>query len=150
LAFLRADFVVQYGWLTDQQLLDAIAIGQVTPGPVLTTATFIGYLLAGTSGALLATLGIFLPAFIFVAISNPWIPRLRKSAWFSGLLDGVNAAALGLMGGVTWQLGRSSIVDPLTALIAVATLVLLMRFKVNSSWLIAGGALVGLLSAALR
>ncbi len=150
LAFLRADFVVQYGWLTDQQLLDAIAIGQVTPGPVLTTATFIGYLLAGTPGALLATLGIFLPAFIFVAISNPWIPRLRNSAWFSGLLDGVNAAALGLMGGVTWQLGRSSIVDPLTALIAVASLVLLLRFKVNSTWLIAGGALVGLLSAALR
>jgi len=150
LAFLRAEFVVDYGWLTEQQLLDAIAIGQVTPGPVLTTATFIGYLLAGTPGALLATLGIFLPAFIFVAISNPWIPRLRSSAWFSGLLDGVNAAALGLMGGVTWQLGRSSIVDPLTALIAAASLVLLVRFKVNSTWLIAGGALVGLLSAALR
>jgi len=150
LAFLRADFVVQYGWLTDQQLLDAIAIGQVTPGPVLTTATFIGYLLAGTPGALLATLGIFLPAFIFVAISNPWIPRLRNSAWFSGLLDGVNAAALSLMGGVTWQLGRSSIIDPLTALVTVISFVLLARFKVNSTWLIAGGALVGLLSAALR
>jgi chromate transporter len=150
LAFLRADFVVQYGWLTDQQLLDAISIGQVTPGPVLTTATFIGYLLGGTPGAVLATIGIFLPAFIFVAISNPWIPRMRNSAWFGGLLDGVNASALGLMGGVTWQLGRSSIVDPLTALIAVAALVLLVRFKVNSTWLIAGGALIGLLSAALR
>jgi chromate transporter len=150
LAFLRADFVVKFGWLTDQQLLDAIAIGQVTPGPVLTTATFIGYLLGGTPAAILATIGIFLPAFIFVAITNPWIPRMRNSAWFSGLLDGVNAAALGLMAGVTWQLGRSSIVDPLTALIAMAALVLLMRFKVNSTWLIAGGALIGLLSAALR
>jgi chromate transporter len=94
--------------------------------------------------------GIFLPAFIFVAITNPWIPRMRHSAWFSSLLDGVNAAALGLMAGVTWQLGRSSIIDPLTAIIAVAALVLLMRFKVNSTWLIAGGALIGLLSAALR
>ena len=150
LAFLRADFVVQYGWLTDQQLLDAVAIGQVTPGPVLTTATFIGYLLGGAPGAVLATIAIFLPAFIFVAISNPWIPRMRNSAWFSSLLDGVNASALGLMGGVTWQLGRSSIVDPLTALIAIISLVLLVRFKVNSTWLIAGGALAGLLSAALR
>ncbi len=150
LAFLRADFVVKYGWLTDQQLLDAIAIGQVTPGPVLTTATFIGYLLGGTPAAILATVGIFLPAFIFVAITNPWIPRMRGSAWFSSLLDGVNAAALGLMAGVTWQLGRSSLVDPLTVTIAVVSLVLLMRFKVNSTWLIAGGALIGLLSAALR
>jgi chromate transporter len=150
LAFLRADFVVKYGWLTDQQLLDAIAIGQVTPGPVLTTATFIGYLLGGTPAAILATVGIFLPAFFFVAITNPWIPRMRGSAWFGSLLDGVNAAALGLMAGVTWQLGRSSLVDPLTAAIAVVSLVLLMRFKVNSTWLIAGGALIGLLSAALR
>jgi chromate transporter len=94
--------------------------------------------------------GIFLPAFVFVAITNPWIPRMRSSAWFSSLLDGVNASALGLMAGVTWQLGRSSIVDPLTAIIAVAALVLLVRFKVNSTWLIAGGALTGLLSAALR
>jgi chromate transporter len=150
LAFLRADFVVKFGWLTDQQLLDAIAIGQVTPGPVLTTATFIGYLLGGTPAAILATVGIFLPAFVFVAITNPWIPRMRHSAWFSGLLDGVNASSLGLMAGVTWQLGRSSLVDPLTAAIAVVSLVLLMRFKVNSTWLIAGGALIGLLSAALR
>jgi chromate transporter len=94
--------------------------------------------------------GIFLPAFIFVAITNPWIPRMRGSAWFGSLLDGVNAAALGLMAGVTWQLGRSSIADPLTAAIAVVSLVLLMRFKVNSTWLIAGGALIGLLSAAIR
>jgi chromate transporter len=149
LAFLRADFVVRYGWLTDQQLIDAIAIGQVTPGPVFTTATFIGYLLAGTPGALLATLGIFLPSFFFVAISNPIIPRIRNSAWVSGLLDGVNVASLGLMAAVTWQLGRSSLVDPLTIIVALVALVLLLHFKINSTWLIAGGALVGWLAAGI-
>ena len=118
LAFLRADFVVRLGWLTDRQLLDAIAIGQVTPGPVFTTATFIGYLLGGVPGALLATLGIFLPSFVFVAISNPLIPRLRSSPWAGALLDGVNAASLGLMAAVTWQLGRASLVDPLTVILA--------------------------------
>jgi chromate transporter len=143
LAFLRADFVVRYGWLTDQQLIDAIAIGQVTPGPVFTTATFIGYILGGIPGALLATLGIFLPAFFFVAISNPLIPHIRKSTWFGGMLDGVNVASLGLMAAVTWQLGRASLIDPLTVAIALISLVLLMRFKVNSTWLIAGGALAG-------
>jgi chromate transporter len=150
LAFLRADLVVRYAWLTDAQLLDAIAIGQVTPGPLFTTATFIGYQLGGVSGALLATLGIFLPSFLFVAISNPFIPRLRRSPWLGSLLDGVNAAALGLMAAVTWQIGVGSLVDPLTVLIAAAALVLLLRFKINSTWLIAGGALVGILSAFLR
>jgi chromate transporter len=149
LAFLRADFVVRYGWLTDQQLVDAIAIGQVTPGPVFTTATFIGYLLAGMPGALLATLGIFLPSFFFVAISNPIIPRIRNSAWVSGLLDGVNVASLGLMAAVTWQLGRTSMIDPLTIILALVALVLLLRFKINSTWLIAGGALVGWLAAVI-
>ncbi len=120
LAFLRSDFVLRLGWLTDQQLLDAVAIGQVTPGPVFTTATFIGYLIGGTPGALLATLGIFLPSFIFVAISNPLIPRIRNSPWISSLLDGVNAASLGLMAAVTWQLGRASLIDPVTILIALA------------------------------
>jgi chromate transporter len=147
LAFLRSDFVLRLGWLTDQQLLDAIAIGQVTPGPVFTTATFIGYLIGGTSGALLATLGIFLPSFLFVAISNPLIPRIRRSPWVSSLLDGVNVASLGLMAAVTWQLGRASLTDLLTVLIAVASLVLLTRFKINSTWLIAGGACMGLLAA---
>jgi len=147
LAFLRADFVVRYGWLTDRQLMDAIAIGQVTPGPVFTTATFIGFVLGGVPGALLATLGIFLPSFIFVAISNPLIPRMRKSAWVSGLLDGVNVASLGLMAAVAWQLGRASVTDPLTVLMALASFVLLIRLKVNSTWLIVGGALIGLLSA---
>ncbi|MGA2069989.1 MAG: chromate efflux transporter [Sedimentisphaerales bacterium] len=147
LAFLRADFVVRLGWLTDHQLLDAIAIGQVTPGPVFTTATFIGYVLGGTGGALLATLGIFLPSFIFVAVSNPLIPKIRKSPWAGALLDGVNVASLGLMAAVSWQLGRASLTGPFTILIAVVSFLLLVRFRVNSTWLIAGGALAGLLSA---
>jgi chromate transporter len=150
LAFLRADFVVRFGWLTDQQLMDAIAIGQVTPGPVFTTATFIGFVLGGIPGAFLATLAIFLPSFIFVAISNPLIPRIRNSAWVSGLLDGVNVASLGLMAAVTWQLGRASLTGPLTILIALCSFVLLVWFKVNSTWLIAGGGLIGLLSSVLR
>ncbi|HLA98585.1 MAG TPA: chromate efflux transporter [Anaerolineales bacterium] len=150
LAFLRADLVVRYGWLTDPQLIDAIAIGQVTPGPLFTTATFIGYQLGGVSGALLATLGIFLPSFVFVLISNPFIPRMRGSPWFGALLDGVNAAALGLMAAVTWQIGGASLIDPLTVLVALLGLALLLRFKVNSTWLIAAGALIGLLSAVLR
>jgi chromate transporter len=150
LAFLRADLVVRYGWLTDAQLLDAIAIGQVTPGPLFTTATFIGYELGGVYGALLATLGIFLPSFIFVAITNPFIPRMRSSPWLGALLDGVNAAALGLMAAVTWQIGLASLVDPLTIFIAAVALVLLLRFKINSTWLIAAGALVGVLSTLLR
>ena len=150
LAFLRADFVVRFGWLTDQQLIDAVAIGQVTPGPVFTTATFIGFILGGMPGALLATLGIFLPSFIFVAISNPLIPRIRNSAWVSGLLDGVNVASLGLMAAVTWQLGRASLTDFLTVLIALISLGLLIRFKVNPTWLIVGGAIIGVLNAAIR
>jgi chromate transporter len=145
LAFLRADFVVNFSWLTDKQLIDAIAIGQVTPGPVFTTATFIGFLLAGLPGALLATLGIFLPSFIFVAISNPLIPRIRNSPWVSGLLDGVNVASFGLMAAVTWQLGQASLIDPLTIVIALVSLGLLVRFNVNTTWLIAGGAALGLL-----
>ena len=150
LAFLRADFVVRLGWLTDQQLMDAIAIGQVTPGPVFTTATFIGFVLGGIPGALLATLAIFLPSFIFVAISNSLIPRVRNSAWVSGLLDGVNVASLGLMAAVSWQIGRASLIGPLTILIALSSFVLLIWFKINSTWLIAGGGLIGLLSFVLR
>ena len=146
LAFLRADFVTRLGWLTDQQLVDAIAIGQVTPGPVFTTATFIGYVLAGLPGALLATLGIFLPSFIFVALSNPFVPRLRNSPWTGSLLDGVNVASLGLMAAVTWQLGWASLVDPLTIILALVSAVLLLRFQVNSTWLIVGGASVGLIA----
>jgi chromate transporter len=147
LAFLRSDLVLELGWLTDQQLIDAIAIGQVTPGPVFTTATFIGYVLAGFAGAGLATLGIFLPSFIFVALSNPLIPKIRQSVWASGFLDGVNAASLGLMAAVTWQLGRASIIDPLTIGLAVVSAVLLMRYKINSTWLIFGAAAIGLLTS---
>jgi chromate transporter len=143
LAFLRADFVVRYGWLTSQQLLDAVAIGQVTPGPVFTTATFIGFVLGGLPGALLATLGIFLPSFIFVAISNPIIPRLRRSAWAGSLLDGVNASSLGLMAAVTIQLGRASLIDLPAVTIALIAAILLLRFKINSTWLIAAGATAG-------
>ena len=151
LAFLRADLVVRYGWLTDRQLIDAIAIGQVTPGPVFTTATFIGYVLGGIPGALLATLGIFLPSFIFVAISNPLIPRMRNSAWVGGLLDGVNVASLGLIAAVSWQLkSRASLIDPPTILIALAAFILLIRFKVNSTWLITSGAIIGLLYTTLQ
>jgi chromate transporter len=150
LAFLRNDFVLRLGWLTDQQLLDAIAIGQVTPGPVFTAATFIGYILGGTSGALLATLGIFLPSFIFVAISNPLIPKIRNSTWMSSLLDGVNASSLGLMAAVTIQLSFSSLTDLPTALIALVSLVLLLRYKINSTWLIAGGALIGFIFFLIR
>lgn len=149
LAFLRADFVLRLGWLTDKQIIDAVAIGQVTPGPVFTTATFIGFILAGVPGALLATLGIFLPSFIFVAIVNPLIPRIRNSTWASGLLDGVNVASLGLMAAVTWQLGKSSLPDILTFLIAIISFVLLSRFKINSTWLIIGGAITGLVYAVL-
>jgi chromate transporter len=150
LAFLRADFVLRLGWLTDQQLLDAVAIGQITPGPLFTAATFIGYLLGRTPGALLATLGIFLPSFIFVAISNPLIPRVRNSPWASSLLDGVNAAALGLMAAVTFQLATSSLVDLFTIVIALLSLILLLRYKVNSTWLIAGGALAGFIMSLIR
>jgi chromate transporter len=145
LAFLQRDLVARLGWLTDQQLIDAIAIGQVTPGPVFTTATFIGYFLGGFSGAVAATLGIFLPSFFFVAISNPLIPRLRRSAFAGALLDGVNVAALGLMAAVTWQLGDAAIIDPLTILLALAALVALFRLKVNSFWLVLAGAIAGLL-----
>ncbi len=144
LAFLRADFVVRLGWLTDAQLIDAVSIGQVTPGPVFTTATFIGYLLGGVPGALLATLGIFLPSFVFVAISNPFISRLRNSPWTSALLDGVNVASLGLMAGVTFELGRAALVDPLTVAIALVTGVALVRFKVNATWLVLAGGVVGI------
>jgi chromate transporter len=146
LAFLHDDFVSRLHWLTDQQLLDAVAVGQFTPGPVFTTATFIGYLMGGFPGAVVATVAIFLPSFVFVAAVYPLVPRLRKSPWMSGFLDGVNVAAIGLMAAVTWTLGKSSIVDWLTALLALAAAVLLIRWKVNSAWLIAGGAAVGLAS----
>ncbi len=145
LAFLRNEFVVRLGWLTDQQLLDAIAIGQFTPGPVFTTATFVGYIVAGLPGAALATIGIFLPSFLFVAAVNPLVPMLRRSPWMGGFLDGVNVAALGLMAAVLWELARAAIVDWLTALLAIIAAVLLFRLKLNSAWLVLGGGLIALL-----
>jgi len=145
LAFLNTDFVVHRGWLTHQQLLDVVAIGQVTPGPWFTTATAIGYLLGGVPGAALATLGIFLPSFIFVAVSNPLIPRIRKSPWAGAALDGVNAASLGLMAGVTIDLAKASFPDPVTVLIGLAAAGALFFLRVNATWLIMAGGAAGLL-----
>jgi chromate transporter len=145
LAFLRPEFVGP-GLLTDQQLLDAVAVGQVTPGPVFTTATFIGYVLAGIPGAITATLGIFLPGFIFVAVTGPIIPRLRESSILVGFLEGANVVSLALMAGVTWQLGKSAIFDPVSVLIALVTLVLLLVTKINPAWLVIGGGVVGLVA----
>lgn len=145
LAFLRADLVERYHWLTQQQLLDAIAVGQVTPGPVFTTATFVGYLLHGTSGALAATIGIFLPAFLFVAVSAPLLPRLRASRTAGGILDGINVASLALMALVTWQLAQAAFVDWFTWLLAVASLVVLIRYRrINSAWLVIAAGLLGI------
>jgi len=145
LAFFNSEFVVRLGWLTYQQLLDAIAVGQVTPGPVATSATFIGYLMGGWPSALLATLAFFLPSFFFVALLSRILPGLHKKWWSEAFLDGVNVASLGLMVGVTWQLGRSGITDWYTIVLALAALVLVFRFKVNSSWLILGGAVLGVM-----
>ncbi len=144
LAFLRADLVAHRAWVTDSQLVDAVAIGQVTPGPVFTTATFLGYLLRGPVGAVVATVGIFLPAFLLVAISGPLVPYIRRSATAGAFLDGVNVASLALMAAVTYQLGRSAIVDWLTVGLAIAGAILLLRFRINSAWLVLGGALVGI------
>jgi chromate transporter len=144
LAFLRADLVDRWQWLTEAQLLDAIAVGQFTPGPLFTTATFIGYLLAGGTGAAVATVGIFLPAFFFVAVSGPLIPRLRRSPFAGAFLDGVNVASLALMAVVTWQLGRAALTDWTAVALALVSGGLLIRFRVNSAWLVLGGAVIGL------
>jgi chromate transporter len=143
LAFLRADLVEQRHWLTSGQLLDAIAIGQITPGPVFSTATFVGYVLAGLPGAFVATAGIFLPSFVFVALSGPLVPRLRRSPAAGAFLDGVTVGALALMATVTFSLTRAAIVDLPTALLAGLSAVLLLRWRVNSAWLVLGGGLVG-------
>jgi chromate transporter len=143
LAFLRADLVHRLRWLTEAQLMDAIAVGQVTPGPVFTTATFIGYVLAGPWGAIVATVGIFLPAFVFVAVSGPLVRRVRSSARAGAFLDGVNVASLALMLVVTAQLAQASVVDGLTAALVALSLAALVRFELNATWLIAAGAIVG-------
>ncbi|GHE27085.1 chromate transporter [Streptosporangium violaceochromogenes] len=144
LAFLRGDFVDRLGWITQEQLMDAVSVGQVTPGPVFTTATFLGYVIAGPIGALLATVAVFLPSFVFVGLLTKLTDRLRAGDWTSALLDGLNAAALALMAGVSFQLGRTAIVDPLTAALALITLGLLWKTRLNNAWYIAAGGLVGL------
>jgi chromate transporter len=150
LAFIRADLVQRWHWLTESQLLDAIAVGQVTPGPVFTTATFIGYVLGGFSGATVATVGIFLPAFLFVALSGPLVPRIRRSPTAGAVLDGVNAASLALMFVVTYQLGRAAVIDVPTIVLALVSAIALFFFRLNSVWLILGGAVAGLLLSATR
>lgn len=150
LAFLRADFVERLGWLTERQLLDAIAIGQFTPGPLFTTATFVGYLVLGVPGALLATLGVFLPSFALVAATGPLIHRLRRSPWLGAALDGVNVAALALMTGVTWQLGLEAVVDVPTAVLAAVAAAVLLVWNPNSAWLVLAGGVAGLVVEALR
>jgi chromate transporter len=147
LAFLRADLVERLGWLTEAQLLDAVAVGQMTPGPVFTTATFIGYVLGGGSGALVATVGIFLPAFVFVALSGPLVPRIRRSKAAGAVLDGVNVASLSLMAAVTISLARAAIVDVPTAVLALLAAVLLLLLRINSAWLVLAGGAVGIASA---
>jgi len=146
IAFLRADLVERWRWLSEAQLLDAIAVGQITPGPLFTTATFIGYLLGGGKGAVIATVGIFLPAFVFVAITAPLVSRLRESKVAGAFLDGVNAATVALMTFVTWQLASTALVDIPAIAIAVISAVILLRFSINSAWLVAAGAFVGLLA----
>jgi len=144
LAFLRTEFIDHLHWLTEKQLLDAVAVGQFTPGPLFTTATFIGYILAGIPGAAVATLGIFLPGFVLVAVSGPLVPKIRRSPTAGAVLDGVVAGSLALMGVVTWQLGRAAISDWLTLLLAMASVVILLRFRVNAAWLIGAAAVLGI------
>lgn len=151
-AFLEGGLVQESGWLTQQQLLDAIAIGQFTPGPVLSTATFIGYVIAGVPGAIVATIGIFLPSFLFVAILNPLIPRLRASKWTSSFLDAVNVSSVALMAVVTFQLGVATLSKPVAPfinfpalVIAAIAAILTIRFQVNAAWLVLGGALISFL-----
>jgi len=150
IAFLRADLVERLGWLTEQQLLDAVAVGQITPGPVFTTATFVGYVLGGAAGAAVATVGIFLPAFVFVALSAAFVPRLRRSATAGAMLDGVNVASLALMVVAVWQLGRVALPDALTMGIAGLSVFALVRYRINSAWLIAAGGVIGWLSLAAQ
>lgn len=143
LAFLQQGLVEHYGWLTRQQLLDAVAVGQFTPGPVFSTATFVGYVIAGLPGAATATLGIFLPSFFFVWLSHPWVPKLRASSWASGFLDGVNVGSVALMAAVALQLGQSALRSWPAVVIALLALALLLRTRLNTAWIVLGGALLG-------
>jgi chromate transporter len=145
LPVLRADLVVKLHWLTDSQLLDAVAVSQATPGPFFTVATFIGYLLVGWKGATLATLGMFLPAFVYVGVTSGFLPNLRKSPLAGAFLDGVNAAAVALMAFVGWQFGRAALVNVPAMILAVLSALLVFRYKINSTWLVLGGAASGIL-----
>lgn len=149
LAFLQQDLVTRWHWLSSRQLLDAITVGQITPGPLFTTATFIGYLLKGIPGAIAATAGIFVPAFIFCAISGPILSWLRRSPVAGAFLDGVNVASLALMAFVTYELGRSALVDALTVATALVSLAILLRYRANPAWLALAGAGWGLVLAVL-
>jgi chromate transporter len=143
LAFLRSEFVIRFGWLTNQQILDSIVAGQITPGPVFSSATFIGYLVGGWSSALIATLGIFLPSFIFVGLLSRILPFVRKSSWAGVFLDGVNASSLGLMAGVTVQLGQTALIDIFTAILSLVSILIIFRYRINFIWLIIGGGTIG-------
>ena len=143
IALLRSNLVARLGWISEAQLLDAVAVGQVTPGPISTAATFIGYILGGLPGAAVATVAMFLPAFFFVAISGPLVPRLRRSPLAGAVLDGVNVAALALITVVAWQLFRAAVVDWITLILAGGSFFLLTRHRVNSTWLVLGGAMIG-------
>lgn len=144
LAFLQKDFVDRWGVISSQQLLDAVAIGQFTPGPVFTTATFIGYLISGLPGALLGTLAIFLPSFLFVAVLTFWMDKLRTSPWIASFIDGVTVASLALMAVVSLKLGAASVIDVPTAVILMIGLLVIIRYNVNSAWLVIAGGLIGL------
>lgn len=148
IAFLQNDLVQQYRWITDQQLVDAIAVGQFTPGPVFTTATFIGYLVSGNVGAISATVGIFLPAFFFVAVSAPFIATLRKSKWTALMLDGLNVASLSLMAGAGLLLSKEFLVSPFSLVVFTLSLISLIKFRVNSVWIILGAGILGILGVA--
>lgn len=150
LAFLETDFVERYEVLTSQQLLDAVSVGQITPGPVFTTATFIGYIIHGGWGAVLATIAIFLPAFVLVGLVNPYIGRLRSSTWISGILDGINVASWGLMAVVSWKLAISAVIDLPTLILTAISIFLVFRYKINSAWLVLGGGLAGYLITFLQ
>jgi chromate transporter len=143
LALLRADLVERTHWLTEGQLIDAVAVGQFTPGPVFTTATFIGYVVAGLPGATVATIGIFLPSFVLIAVSGPLIPRLRRSALAGAFLDGLNVASLALMAVVGVRLAKSALVDVPTISLAAASALALLRWRINSAWLVLGGGVIG-------
>ncbi len=149
LVFLQQDLVERSHWLTSQQLLDAVAIGQVTPGPLFTTATFVGYLLAGNGGAIAGTLGIFLPSFVLILVISPWVAKLRSSVWASGFLDGVNAASIGLMAVVTYTLGRAAIVDWRTMVVALLGSIVIFRFQLNTIWLVLAGGVIGIATKVL-